>query len=206
MRPVGEGRTRALRRDHRVSSTHGGFDHFGRGRPRDSLGSKAGQSADGSRRATKRPIGDSAPGHRVRPRPPEPRDPRSDRARPGLDARRSRDRSGGRAALHLGLTDIALAVVALPSAAGEAVRKLDAVEAATVLVALRACRENQSAAARLLGMERNRPSCASSRTRGAAGVRLDPASLAATSRNDEHRERRSRTERLPAATAACPIP
>jgi transcriptional regulator with XRE-family HTH domain len=50
-----------------------------------------------------------------------------------------------------GLTAIAQAILALPEAVGS---KIDVVEAATVLVALTACQENQSAAARLLGMDR----------------------------------------------------
>ncbi len=76
---------------------------------------------------------------------------------------------------NLGLTDIALAVVALPLP-GRSGSKLDAVEAATVLVALRACNDNQSAAARLLGMERKAFVRRLSHARR-SGVRLDPASL-----------------------------
>jgi transcriptional regulator with XRE-family HTH domain len=51
----------------------------------------------------------------------------------------------------IGLSGIARAVLELPDHVGP---KLDAVEAVTILVAMTACSENQSAAARLLGMER----------------------------------------------------
>lgn len=51
----------------------------------------------------------------------------------------------------LGLDDIARAIVELPNEVGP---KIDVVEAATVLFALSVCNENQSAAARLLGMDR----------------------------------------------------
>jgi transcriptional regulator with XRE-family HTH domain len=82
----------------------------------------------------------------------------------------------GTAAARLGLADIAWAVIALPpSSNGRS--KLDSVEAATVLVALRTCKENQSAAARLLGMERK----AFVRRLGSArrsGIKLGPASSA----------------------------
>ncbi len=97
MSPVEQDRTHAFGRDHRVSSSHGGFDHFCRGRPCDSLRSKAGQSPDGPRRAAERPLGDSTSRHRVRSLPAEPRRSRSNRARSGLDARRAGDRPGRRA-------------------------------------------------------------------------------------------------------------
>jgi transcriptional regulator with XRE-family HTH domain len=51
----------------------------------------------------------------------------------------------------LDVVDIARAILQLPDALGS---KVDAVEAAVILEALDACSENQSAAARLLGMER----------------------------------------------------
>jgi transcriptional regulator with XRE-family HTH domain len=51
----------------------------------------------------------------------------------------------------LGVSEIARAILELPEAMGS---KIDVVEETTVLVALNACQENQSAAARLLGMER----------------------------------------------------
>jgi transcriptional regulator with XRE-family HTH domain len=67
-----------------------------------------------------------------------------------------------------GLAEIAHAIVALPDAIGS---KIDIVEAATVLVALTACQKNQSAAARLLGMDRKAFVRRLSRARRA---RLDP--------------------------------
>ena len=68
------------------------------------------------------------------------------------------DGSGGAtgpngAAGHLGLTDIAWAILELPLP-DDGSSKLDAVECATVLAAFSTCHENQSAAARMLGMER----------------------------------------------------
>ncbi len=63
------------------------------------------------------------------------------------------DGAGQTARERLGLADIAWAVVKLPLPHNGG-SKLDAIEAATVLIALRTCNENQSAAARLLGMER----------------------------------------------------
>jgi transcriptional regulator with XRE-family HTH domain len=52
---------------------------------------------------------------------------------------------------HLGLSEIARAIAELPDRIGS---KLDAAESAAVLHAMSVCQENQSAAARLLGMER----------------------------------------------------
>jgi hypothetical protein len=51
----------------------------------------------------------------------------------------------------LAITDIARAILELPEGVGS---KMDVVQHATVLVAMTACQENQSAAARMLGMER----------------------------------------------------
>jgi transcriptional regulator with XRE-family HTH domain len=51
----------------------------------------------------------------------------------------------------LGLPQIARAIADLPASVGS---KVDAAESAAVLYAMKACDDNQSAAARLLGMER----------------------------------------------------
>ncbi|HEX4448422.1 MAG TPA: helix-turn-helix domain-containing protein [Polyangiaceae bacterium] len=51
----------------------------------------------------------------------------------------------------LSVAEIARAILELPEEVGS---KIDVIQQATVLVALTACRENQSAAARMLGMER----------------------------------------------------
>jgi transcriptional regulator with XRE-family HTH domain len=72
----------------------------------------------------------------------------------------------------LGLSGIARAVLDLPDDVGP---KLDAVEAATVLAAMTACCENQSAAARLLGMERK---AFTRRLSWARRSKLDPAASA----------------------------
>ena len=61
------------------------------------------------------------------------------------------DPDGVATTTRLGLREIARAVLELPDEVGS---KLEVVEAATILVAMTACRENQSAAARLLGMDR----------------------------------------------------
>jgi DNA-binding NtrC family response regulator len=53
--------------------------------------------------------------------------------------------------LRLGLPQIAKAIADLPMSIGS---KVDAAESAAVLYAMNACGDNQSAAARLLGMER----------------------------------------------------
>ena len=82
----------------------------------------------------------------------------------------------GAATARLDLADIAWAVVELPLPRNGH-SKLDAVEAATVLVALRTCNENQSAAARLLGMERKAFVRRLSNARR-IGIKLDPASSA----------------------------
>lgn len=71
-----------------------------------------------------------------------------------------------------GLAAIGRAILALPDAFGS---KIDVVEAATVLIALTACQENQSAAARLLGMDRKAFVRRLSRARRA---KLDPDALA----------------------------
>jgi transcriptional regulator with XRE-family HTH domain len=81
----------------------------------------------------------------------------------------------GDAARRLGLTDIALAIVELELPRNGS--KIDAVEAATVLVALCTCQENQSAAARLLGMDRKAFVRRLSHARR-SGLKLDLASLA----------------------------
>jgi transcriptional regulator with XRE-family HTH domain len=78
----------------------------------------------------------------------------------------------GVASARLGLPEIARAVLELPDDVGP---KLDAVEAATILVAMTACRENQSAAARLLGMERK---AFARKLSWARLSKLDPAALA----------------------------
>ena len=62
-----------------------------------------------------------------------------------------RGRVGVRTAPRLGVDELAHAIVELPSAVGS---KIDAVASAAVLHAMVVCRDNQSAAARLLGMER----------------------------------------------------
>jgi transcriptional regulator with XRE-family HTH domain len=80
------------------------------------------------------------------------------------------DANGG-ATTRLGLREIARAVLELPDEIGP---KLDAVEAAAILVAMTACRENQSAAARLLGMERK---AFVRRLSWARRSKLDPAAL-----------------------------
>jgi transcriptional regulator with XRE-family HTH domain len=54
-------------------------------------------------------------------------------------------------ARRLGIADIARAILDLPQAVGS---KIEVVQHATVLVALTACQQNQSAAARMLGMDR----------------------------------------------------
>ncbi len=76
----------------------------------------------------------------------------------------------GMAAPRLGVAGIARAILELPDAVGS---KIDVVETATVLVALTCCQENQSAAARLLGMDRKafvrRLSRARQSARGQAG-------------------------------------
>lgn len=54
-------------------------------------------------------------------------------------------------ARRLEVSDIAEAILQLPDAVGS---KIEVVEHAAVLVAMTACSENQSAAARMLGMER----------------------------------------------------
>jgi DNA-binding NtrC family response regulator len=59
--------------------------------------------------------------------------------------------SGERASGRLGLSQIAKAIAELPTSVGS---KVDAAESAAVLYAMKACGDNQSAAARLLGMER----------------------------------------------------
>ncbi len=58
---------------------------------------------------------------------------------------------GRAAARRMAVADIAQAILELPDAVGS---KIEAVEHAAVLVAMNACAENQSAAARMLGMER----------------------------------------------------
>lgn len=82
--------------------------------------------------------------------------------------------SNGAGRARLGLVDIALAIIESPLPR-DGDSKLDAVEAATVLVALRSCNENQSAAARLLGMERKAFVRRLSNARRSS-VKLDPAS------------------------------
>jgi transcriptional regulator with XRE-family HTH domain len=72
----------------------------------------------------------------------------------------------------LGLAEIARAILELPDDVGP---KLEAVEAAAVLVAMTACEENQSAAARLLGMDRK---AFVRRLSWARRSKLDPAALA----------------------------
>jgi transcriptional regulator with XRE-family HTH domain len=64
----------------------------------------------------------------------------------GLPGARVEARAGG-----LGVDQLAHAIVELPAAIGS---KLDAVASAAVLLAMAQCSNNQSAAARLLGMER----------------------------------------------------
>jgi len=78
----------------------------------------------------------------------------------------------GVATTRLGLPEIARAILELPDEVGP---KLDAAEAAAILVAMTACRENQSAAARLLGMERK---AFTRRLSWARRSKLDPAALA----------------------------
>jgi transcriptional regulator with XRE-family HTH domain len=56
-----------------------------------------------------------------------------------------------RGSVRLGLPQIAKAIADLPASVGS---KVDAAESAAVLYAMKACGDNQSAAARLLGMER----------------------------------------------------
>jgi transcriptional regulator with XRE-family HTH domain len=58
---------------------------------------------------------------------------------------------GGVPARPSGVEDLARAVVALPPSVGS---KIDAVASAAVLHAMAVCHDNQSAASRLLGMER----------------------------------------------------
>jgi DNA-binding NtrC family response regulator len=58
---------------------------------------------------------------------------------------------GGAAKATMGLSDIARAIANLPASLGS---KVDAAESATVLHAMQVSSNNQSAAARLLGMER----------------------------------------------------
>jgi transcriptional regulator with XRE-family HTH domain len=82
---------------------------------------------------------------------------------------------GGASAKRLCLTDIALAIVELRLP--DDCSKIDAVEAATVLVALTRCNENQSAAARLLGMDRKAFVRRLSHARQ-SGLKLDLAFLA----------------------------
>ncbi len=60
-------------------------------------------------------------------------------------------RGASRTRSHLGVEELAQAIVELPAAVGS---KVDVVASAAVLHAMAACRNNQSAAARLLGMER----------------------------------------------------
>jgi transcriptional regulator with XRE-family HTH domain len=67
----------------------------------------------------------------------------------GADSRIGRLRNGDTSGL--ALPDIAQAILRLSVQGGS---KIDAVEEATVLHAMTECNENQSAAARLLGMER----------------------------------------------------
>jgi transcriptional regulator with XRE-family HTH domain len=81
----------------------------------------------------------------------------------------------GDATRRLGLMDIALAIVELELPGYGS--KIDAVEAATVLVAMCTCRENQSAAARLLRMDRKAFVRRLSHARR-SGLKLDLASLA----------------------------
>jgi transcriptional regulator with XRE-family HTH domain len=82
------------------------------------------------------------------------------------------DPNGVATARRLGLPEIARAILELPDEVGP---KLEVVEAATVLVAMTACSENQSAAARLLGMDRK---AFVRRLSWARRSRLDPAALA----------------------------
>ena len=67
----------------------------------------------------------------------------------------------------LGIADIARAILDLPDRVGS---KVDVVQHATVLVALTVCQQNQSAAARLLGMERKAFTRKLSRARGRGGL------------------------------------
>jgi transcriptional regulator with XRE-family HTH domain len=78
----------------------------------------------------------------------------------------------GMATTPLGLCDIARAILQLPDEVGP---KLDAAEAAAILVAMTACHENQSAAARLLGMDRK---AFARRLSWARRSKLDPGALA----------------------------
>jgi DNA-binding NtrC family response regulator len=71
------------------------------------------------------------------------------------------------------IADIARTILDLPGDVGS---KIDVVQHATVLVALTACQQNQSAAARMLGMERKAFMRKLSRAR--QGTRPDPAASA----------------------------
>jgi transcriptional regulator with XRE-family HTH domain len=78
----------------------------------------------------------------------------------------------GMATTPLGLREIARAILQLPDELGP---KLDAAEAAAIFVAMTACHENQSAAARLLWMDRK---AFARRLSWARRSKLDPGALA----------------------------
>ena len=79
----------------------------------------------------------------------------------------------------LGISDIARAILDLPEAVGS---KIDVVQHATVLVAMSACQENQSAAARMLGMERKAFARKLSRARKPSKATAPEPSLRTTAR------------------------